>query len=246
VRWLVRGVVRLAGAFVLASVALVALLRFVDPPFTSLMGIRAAEAALAGRHVVVRRRWVGLDAVSPALIRSVIASEDARFFTHWGIDVEAARQAAAYNARHRGRRLRGASTITMQCARSVFLWPARSWPRKVMETYFALLLETLWGKRRILEVYLNVAEWGDGVYGVEAAAELYFGVPAARLDARTAALLAAALPSPRRSNPSAPSAGLAARAAAIEARAVGVRLEPLAERAALAREPERLLRSRAP
>jgi monofunctional biosynthetic peptidoglycan transglycosylase len=116
----------------------------------------------------------------------------------------------------------------MQCARNLFLWQGRSWVRKALETYLAYLLELLWGKARILEVYLNVVEWGDGVYGAEAAARRYFGVPASRLDARQAALLAAALPDPRRSNPAAPSRYLAARAALIEVRAAAVRLERLA------------------
>lgn len=216
----------MVAALVTASVLVVAALRFVNPPLTSLMALRVAEALLSGHRPVVERHWLRLDAISPALVRAVVAAEDARFFTHHGIDLDAARRARTYNARHLGRRLRGASTITMQCARSVFLWPARTWLRKGLEVYLAGLLELLWGKRRILEVYLNVVEWGDGVYGAEAAARRYFGVPAARLDPRRAALLAAALPSPRRSNPAAPSPGLAARAATIQARAAAVRLGP--------------------
>ena len=215
--------VRLVAALVLVSVAAVVLYRFVDPPLTPLMVVRAVEA----RSVGIAKRWVALDRMSPSILRAVIAAEDARFLDHAGVDFAAVRRALAYNERQHGRRLRGAGTITMQCARNVFLWQGRSYLRKALETYFALLLELIWGKARILEVYLNVVEWGDGVYGAEAAALRYFGKPAAGLDARQAALLAAALPDPRRSNPAAPSRYLAARAAVIEGRAAAVRLERL-------------------
>src|SRR4029079_11246438 len=123
---------------------------------------------------------------------AVIAAEDARFFAHWGVDVKELERARAYNAEQRGGRLRGASTITMQCARSVFLWPDRTWLRKAIEVYLAVLMEQLWGKRRILEVYVNVGEWGPGIYGAEAAARRWFGVSARDVDAGRAALLAAA------------------------------------------------------
>jgi monofunctional biosynthetic peptidoglycan transglycosylase len=155
----------------------------------------------------------------------VVAAEDARFFQHYGIDVDAVEQARRFNARHRGLRLHGASTITMQCARNVFLWQGRTYLRKALEIYLAALMELLWDKRRILEVYVNVAEWGDGVFGVEAAARRYFGVDAAHLTRRQAALLAAALPSPRRSNPAAPTPYLARRAQVIESRAARISLE---------------------
>jgi monofunctional glycosyltransferase len=141
--------------------------------------------------------------------------------------VEAAR---AYNARHHGRRLHGASTITMQCARTVFLWPSRTYVRKGLEVPLAYLLELLWGKRRILEVYVNVVEWGHGVYGADAAARTYFGVPASRLTMAQAALMAATLPSPLRWNPAAPTQALASRAATLEARAERVRLDQLQPR----------------
>jgi monofunctional biosynthetic peptidoglycan transglycosylase len=176
---------------------------------------------------------VDLSAVSPGLLQAVIASEDTRFLTHHGLDLDAVRRAQEWNARHPRRLPRGASTITMQCARNVFLWPGRSWPRKALETYLAVLLELVWGKRRILEIYVNVIEWGDGVYGVEAASRRYFGVPAARLTPSQAALLAAALPSPLRSNPAAPSPYLRARATLIEQRATHVGLGRLAPGRAL-------------
>src|SRR5262249_8189212 len=175
--------------------------------------------------VGIDQHWVSLDQVSPALLRAVIASEDAHFFTHWGVDVEALRKARDWNERHaRQGRIRGASTITMQCARNVFLWPGRTYVGKVLEIWFAGLMEAFWSKRRILEVYLNVIEWGPGVYGAQAAAQRYFRVPAARLDGRQAALLAAALPSPLRRNPGDPTGFLDARALRIARRAAAVRL----------------------
>jgi monofunctional glycosyltransferase len=209
---------RVTAAFVLVTTGAVVVYRFVDPPLTPLMVVRRAA---------VTKRWIPLDDMSPALVRAVIAAEDARFLVHHGIDVAAVRRAFAYNARHHGRHVHGAGTITMQCARNVFLWQGRSWVRKGLETYFAMLIELVWGKRRILEVYLNVIEWGDGIYGAEAAARRHFGVHAAQLDMRQAALLAAALPDPRRANPAAPGRYLAARAATIAARATRVDLRPL-------------------
>lgn len=218
-RLVARWCARLALGFVALSFALVTLYHWVDPPVTPLMLLRAGEDALAGRPVRIDRRWVPLRDVSPALVRAVVAAEDARFFTHWGVDTKEVERTLAYNERQAGRRMRGASTITMQCARSVFLWPGRTWLRKAVEVWLALLMEQLWGKRRILEVYLNVVEWGPGVYGAEAAARRSFGTSAAALDADRAALLAAALPAPRRFDPGAPSPSLRRRAATIAARA---------------------------
>jgi monofunctional biosynthetic peptidoglycan transglycosylase len=222
---------RLALACVLASLALVTLYHYVDPPLTPLMLIRSVEGRLAGKPVGIDQRWVPLRAVSPALLRAVIAGEDARFFQHWGVDAKELQQARAYNLRQRGGRLRGGSTITMQCARSVLLWPSRTYVRKALEVYLTMLLEHLWGKRRILEVYVNVVEWGSGIYGVEAAAQHYFGMSAAALDGERAALLAAALPAPRRFNPAAPSPYLRRRAQTIAARAKLVELGRTSRRA---------------
>jgi monofunctional biosynthetic peptidoglycan transglycosylase len=218
-RSLLRWCARVALGFVVVTLALVTLYHWVNPPCTPLMVIRAIEGELDGNPVGIDQRWVPLRAVSPALVRAVVAAEDARFFQHWGVDLKELEEARAYNERERGRRLRGASTITMQCARSVFLWPGRTWVRKAIEVYLAVLLEQLWGKRRILEIYLNVVEWGRGVYGAEAAARRHFGVSAAQLDGERAALLAATLPAPRRFDPAAPSAALRRRAATIAARA---------------------------
>jgi monofunctional biosynthetic peptidoglycan transglycosylase len=224
VRLVLRWCARLALAFLVVSFALVTLYHWVNPPLTPLMLIRIVEGALGGEIVGIDRRWVELREVSPVLLRSVIAAEDARFFQHWGVDLKELERAREYNEQQQGRRIRGASTITMQCARSVFLWQGRTWVRKGIEVWFTLLMEQLWGKRRILEVYVNVVEWGSGIYGVEAAAQRHFGVPAAALDASRAALLAAALPAPRRFDPAAPSAALRRRAATIAARARGTEL----------------------
>lgn len=212
-------IARVVAGLVVLSVGAVLVARFVDPPVTPLMVLRLVEGAVHGRWVGIDQTWVDLDQVSPALLRAVIAAEDARFFTHHGVDFEELEQARAYNERQRGRRLRGASTITMQCARSAFLWTGRTWLRKGLEVYVTALLELLWSKHRILEVYVNVVEWGDGVYGVEAAAQRAFGVPASRLSAPQAALLAAVLPSPLRWSAARPSPGVRTRAARIAARA---------------------------
>lgn len=222
-RWLLRALV----AFVVWSVGSVALLRVVDPPLTPLMVLRLAEGLLHGSWVGVDYRWVDLERVSPALLAAVLASEDARFFRHHGVDFVELERARAYNDRHEGHRFRGASTITMQCARSTFLWTGRSWVRKGLEVYFTGLLEVLWSKRRILETYVNVVEWGDGVYGIEAAAQRAFKVPAAKLTSQQAALLAAVLPAPRRRSAAHPTSGVRARAARIAALAKGTSLKPL-------------------
>ena len=222
-RWLRRLLVLCA----IVSVAAVVTCRLVDPPLTPLVMIRAGEAVAAGRLPRVYRSWADLESVSPSLVRAVIAAEDDAFLTHRGLDLGAIRRAREWNASHPKRLPRGASTITMQTARNVFLWPGRSWARKVLEAWFAMLIELFWGKRRILEVYLNVVEWGDGIYGAEAAARGWFGVPASALSPRQAALLAAALPHPLRSNPAAPSGYLSARATVIERRAGRVDLRAL-------------------
>ena len=226
-RMVLRWLRRVVFAFLVVSIGAVVAYRFIDPPVTPLMLIRSAESLAAGRSPAFHAYWVDLGAISPALLRTVIAAEDARFFTHHGVDVDAVEEARTYNARHRGKRRHGASTITMQCARNVFLWQGRNWVRKALEAYFSVLIEALWGKRRILEVYLNVVEWGPGIYGAEAAARHYFRLPASQLDVHSAALLTAALPNPWRWNPAAPTVYLATRAATIAERAAAVRLAPL-------------------
>ena len=215
-RWIVRAV----GGTIALFLAAVVLFRFVDPPLTPLMVRQAFSHGLAHQSV-------DLDAMSPALLRAVIASEDDRFFEHRGVDWEAVRRARAYNAKHGDEPRRGGSTITMQCARNVFLWQGKSWVRKVLEAGVAYVIEVVWGKRRILAVYLNVIEWGPGIFGAEAAARSYFGVPASALTSHQAALMTAVLPNPRRWSPALPTRFVVSRAAAIERRAARVSLAPL-------------------
>lgn len=207
-------------AFVLAPVAWVGVYRFINAPGTALMLSRAA----AGEDI--RHQPVRLIDMSPHIIRSVIAAEDANFCKHDGFDVEAIQRAMDSNAQ--GGRLRGASTISQQTAKNLFLWEARSWLRKGFETYFTALIEFMWPKRRIMESYLNVAEWGDGIFGVEAAAQARFGVSAKDLTPLQAARLAAVLPSPNRWSADQPGPYVRRRAATIVQRARVVQNENLA------------------
>lgn len=200
----------LAVAFVvgvLVPLTLTLIYRIVPPPVTPLMVIRLAEGA------PLQRTWQPLEAMAASLPAAVIAAEDNRFCQHFGLDFDAIGN--AWQDYRDGDRLRGASTITQQTAKNLFLWPGRDWARKGLEAYLALMLETLWPKRRILEVYLNVAEFGSGVYGAEAAARHYFGKPAARLTAGEAALLASILPNPRVRSAAAPSAHVRQKARVI-------------------------------
>lgn len=224
---IIRWAFRLFAFFVLASIALVLIYRVIDPPLTPLMVIRPLEGIASIDLIGVNKKWVNINDVSPALLRSLIAAEDGRFFTHNGVDWKAVDQAQKRNEQSGGKKLYGASTITMQCARNVFLWQGRNYVRKALEMYFTYLIEFLWGKKRILEVYINVIEWGDGVYGVEAASEKYFGIPASQLNAHQAALLASVLPNPRVWSPAAPTSYINHRASMIQGRAGGVSLAPL-------------------
>jgi monofunctional biosynthetic peptidoglycan transglycosylase len=192
----------------------VGLYRFVPPPQTWLMTTRLFQGE--GRDY----RWRSLDEISPRLVEAVIASEDATFCAHSGFDMKAIERALKTNARveKRGRgRIRGGSTISQQTAKNVFLWPGRDWIRKGLEAGYTVLIETTWGKRRIMEVYLNVAEWGPGVYGAEAAARHWYGKGADELTPREAARLAAILPSPRRYKAASPGPYIRRRASRIQA-----------------------------
>jgi len=189
---------------VAASVLAVASLRWINPPFTAFMA-EAQAAAWSNRdaNYVYRHTWVDLDRISPNLPLAVVAAEDQKFPEHWGFDVPAIEKAYALN--QHSHKVRGASTISQQVAKNLFLWSGRSYFRKGLEAYFTLLIEALWPKRRILEVYLNIAEFGYGTYGAEAAAQRFFHKPAARLSRGDAAALAAVLPSPERFSAVAPS-----------------------------------------
>jgi monofunctional glycosyltransferase len=189
------------------------LFTFINPPVTPLMIHRVFEQKLNGKKAHLQKKWVRLKKISPNMVNAVVASEDNRFLEHWGIDVQAIEKAVQYNKQHR--RKHGASTITQQVAKNVFLWPARTWLRKGFELYFTVTIDLIWSKRRIMEVYLNVIETGDGIYGVEAAANTYFHKPAQNLTRGEASLIAACLPNPRQRNPAAPSAYLLRRQARI-------------------------------
>jgi monofunctional glycosyltransferase len=187
--------IRLSIGFIALSVAWTLFFSVVPVPLTPLMVIRAVGAAADGRMPKFEKDWVSFDEMTPRLARAAIAAEDIKFLEHAGFDWEAITKAIEHN--NRGRRVRGGSTISQQVAKNVFLWPARSWIRKGFEAYFTVLIETFWTKKRIMEVYLNVVELGDGIYGVEAASQLYFKRPAEKLSENQAALLISVLPNPR-------------------------------------------------
>jgi monofunctional biosynthetic peptidoglycan transglycosylase len=201
---LLRAIVWLVVFFVLASILAVAPLRWVNPPFTAFTA-EAQIAAWASRdpNYAFRHAWVDLDRISPNLPLAVVAAEDQKFPEHWGFDVTAIEKAYALN--QRSHKVRGASTISQQVAKNLFLWAGRSFFRKALEAYFTVLIEGLWPKRRILEVYLNIAQFGPGTYGAEAAAQRFFHKPASALSRADAAVLAAVLPSPERYSALAPS-----------------------------------------
>ncbi len=205
-RWpgrLIRWLLWIALLLLLVSVLQVLLLRWIDPPTGGVMLQRRLELYRAGEDTSIDYRWRDWDAVSAHLKIAVVAAEDQRFAQHDGFDTEAIRDAWS-RYRGGGARLRGGSTISQQVAKNLFLWSDRSWLRKGLEAWYTLLVEALWPKRRILEVYVNVAEFGDRLYGAEAAAQRYFGRSAAQLDAEQSARLAAVLPSPRRYSVTAP------------------------------------------
>jgi monofunctional glycosyltransferase len=196
------------------SILMVVIYRVVPVPVTPLMLIRL----LSGE--ALHKDWAPYDAISPQLARAVIASEDSGFCQHHGFDWSAIEN--AWDRNQHSPRIRGGSTISNQTAKNVFLWPDRNYVRKAVEYYFTALIEFFWPKRRILEVYLNVVEWGHGIYGAEAAARAHFGKPASALNRREAALLAAVLPNPRRWSASKPSAYIRSRAGTIQARMADV------------------------
>lgn len=204
--------------------------RFFNPPWTPLMGIRALERRLNSGPPAPRLayRWVDLKDVPEDFVKSVWMMEDQRFFDHDGFDWKEIEIAVA-DAKKTGKPVRGASTISMQCARSLFLWQGRSWIRKPLEAYYTVLMEMVLTKRRILELYVNVIETGDGIYGVEAAAQNYYGRPARDLTRAQSAMIAAILPAPRSWHPRYPTKRVARRQAIILRRISGVRHEPWLE-----------------
>ncbi|WP_206106000.1 monofunctional biosynthetic peptidoglycan transglycosylase [Olivibacter sp. XZL3] len=192
----------IALCFIIVTGAWVFLLRFINPPITWLMLQRGVERKLDGKDWKLEKRWVSYEDLSDNLKRAAIAGEDAHFMNHVGFDIKAIRE--AYEKNQAGKAMRGGSTISQQTAKNVFLWPGRSWVRKGFESYFTILIELLWGKKRILEVYLNVIETGDGLYGAYAATQNYFKKGPSSLTKKQAALIIAVLPNPRRWSPAKP------------------------------------------
>jgi monofunctional biosynthetic peptidoglycan transglycosylase len=189
-------------SFFSASLLGVILYRWLPVYLTPLMVLRTIDYAIEGKWVPIQKDWVPLEQISPNLLRAVIASEDPKFLSHNGFDFEAI--ARAIDANKKRRIKLGASTISQQTAKNVFLYPSRTYWRKGLEAYFTLLMETFWNKKRILEVYVNVIELGPGIYGAEAASQYFWKKPAKKLNLDEAQLFAAILPNPRRWNPKRP------------------------------------------
>jgi monofunctional biosynthetic peptidoglycan transglycosylase len=211
-RWLAKSTLRLIVLAVVASAALVLPWRWLPPPTSAFM----LRERIAGRPLY--HRWVPYRSISRNLVLCVVAAEDQKFAAHSGFDVDAIVRAVE----EKRRKPRGASTISQQLAKNLFLWPGRSFVRKALEAYFTVWLEQTWPKRRILEVYLNVAEFGPGIFGAHAASDLLFGKPASELTLSDAALLAAVLPSPKRMSARRPSPYVYQRAGEIERVARGL------------------------
>lgn len=190
--------------FFCSSILAVVAYRFIPVYFTPLMFIRSLENISHGDNPTWHHTWVGLENISPHLAVAVMASEDQRFLLHHGFDYSAIERAARHNITHSSQKL-GASTISQQTAKNIFLWPGRSWIRKGFEVYFTALIELMWSKQRIMEVYLNSIEMGKNIYGAEAVAKYNFDKTAADLSRADCALIAATLPNPRKFNSSAPS-----------------------------------------
>lgn len=213
-RWTFRVLVML----LIVTVSLVLLYRWVNPPITWLM---ASEWVRIGQ---IERDWVSLEEMSDHVPRSAAAAEDANFCRHWGFDIEGIRAALADTSR-----LRGGSTISQQTAKNVFLWPDRTWIRKGLEAGFTLLIEGLWTKRRIMEVYLNVAEFDEGVFGVQAAAQEYWGLDASELGPLRSGRLMAVLPDPKDRSPVSGDGWVNARGSQIQNGAATIRVDGRAE-----------------
>lgn len=195
----------IVGAFFASTILSVIILRFVPVFFTPLMFIRVAEQMREGREVKLSHHWVPLEQISSHMPIAVIGSEDGNFMNHHGFDFKAIQGAMKRNREHPEKNKLGASTISQQTAKNVFLWPGRSWVRKGLEFYFTTLIELFWSKQRIMEVYLNSIEMGEGIYGVEAVAREHFDTTADKLTKEQCALIAATLPNPRKFSSKTPS-----------------------------------------
>jgi len=198
-KFLLRLSLKIAVWFVGLSLFLVLLFKWVSVPVTNLMLIRSAQQLISGKKIILKHDWVPMKKISRHMQLAAVCSEDQNFFTHHGIDFGAMKKAVNESKKKNGK-LRGASTISQQTAKNVFLWPGRSWIRKGLEVWFTGLIELIWGKKRILEVYLNSIEMGNGIYGAEAASKSYFGVKASELSKNQAISIIAILPSPLKWN----------------------------------------------
>lgn len=194
---------RIVLLFFGSTILFVFILRWCPVYFTPLMVIRCVQQVKHGEHIRLRHHWVDIEEISPHLPVAVMASEDQLFMQHHGFDLDAIGK--AIEERQQGKRQRGASTISQQTAKNVFLWPGHSWVRKGLEVYFTGLIELMWSKQRIMEVYLNSIEMGDGIYGAEAVSQLHFGYPASELTRANCALIAATLPNPLKYSSQSPS-----------------------------------------
>jgi monofunctional glycosyltransferase len=199
--------------FFIVSISWVILARFIPVFYTPLMFIRSAESIFDGKTPKIRRDWTSIKNISPNMVQAVVASEDNLFMEHNGFSIDGIEKALKHNKK--GRRIHGGSTISQQTAKNVFLWPQRSWVRKGLEAYFTVLIEVFWSKERIMEVYLNVIETGDGIYGVEKAANIYFDTSAKKLSRPQAVAIAVCLPNPRKFNAGNPSPYIQRRKAKI-------------------------------
>jgi monofunctional glycosyltransferase len=198
-RPILRKVLKVLAVLYVLHLVFVLSLRWIPVYFTPLIAVRGIEKLTDGKKIGYDKTWVNAKSISDHVKVAVICAEDQNFFKHNGFDLKAIGKALNFNEKNKKiKKIRGASTISQQTAKNVFLWPQRSWVRKGLEAYFTILIELFWGKKRILEVYLNVVELGDGIYGVEAASQKYWKTPASKLNIDKSSALAAVLPSPRR------------------------------------------------
>ncbi len=221
---LLKMVKNLFFAFLILSISSVLLYRFIPVPYTPLMFWKSTASIFSGKWVGIEKKWIPIEQIARPMQLAVIKAEDDKFYQHNGFDYEAIEKALKYNKTHK--KQKGASTISQQTAKNVFLWPSRSWLRKGMEVYFTVLIEALWSKERILEVYLNVIELGPGVYGVEAATQKYFHKKSKNLNSSQAALIASVLPNPIKFKIDKPSAYILRRQKKIMGRRLVVSAKP--------------------
>lgn len=207
--------------YFVSTIFIVTLNKYINP----LISIHMIERLIEGNGL--EKDWKNYEDISPNFFRAIIAAEDARFFSHKGVDWRAVKDAQRYNKIKKGKKKRGASTITMQTAKNVYLNHSRTYLRKALEVYFTYLMEIIWGKKRILEVYANIVEIGTGIYGVEAASQKYFNKSASKLTKREAALIASVLPNPIRWQPNKPTAYINRRASMIQARMNSISLRKI-------------------